>query len=123
MAKPYLLPLYYIRKNIRNRFYSEKYLIILLLFLSIVTVFIILQNLPSDIQKVVNKSNIQNVFIPEVNDPNHQHQHHQHPPPPIFDENEVRDLDVKEEELNNESFDKPGQVTDVTLRRNKIKEV
>lgn len=137
MPQAYLLPLYYIRsanKKLKYKFYNEKYLILLLLLVSIVTVFIILLNLPSDIQKVVNKDKLQNVFIPELNNEpklalRQQHnQDHQHPAPPIFNDKNKHPF-VKSENNQKEHehvIEKPPDNRnndDITAKREKIKQV
>jgi hypothetical protein len=73
--------------KIRFKIYNEKSLLFLLLIITIVTVFIILMNLPSDIQRN-SKKELQDVFIPKrKHDDSIKHEeNHQHEPPPIYHE-------------------------------------
>jgi hypothetical protein len=123
-------------KNVkaRSRFMlNEKYLILLLLIVSVVTIFIILMNLPSDVQRYVYRENIKNVFIPEFDQDKisvaHQREH-QHPPPINFNE-EKKDLTSSssnpkteyEAPSNNVLAEKNEYELSITAKRNKIKEM
>lgn len=127
-----ILPMSYIRNasKMKYKFYNEKYLILLLLFLSVLTVFIILMNLPSDIQRVVNKDSIKNVFVPEVNlEVNHHNDNHQHPAPPLYHDihkdapKQIEPNVVKDVAKNDVPKTNSAGSTSDTAKRDKIKEV
>ena len=70
-------------KKAKFKLYNEKHLIFLLILISVITVFIILMNLPSDLQKKVQKESIKYVFVPEVENKVNHEENHQHPAPPF----------------------------------------
>lgn len=71
--------------RIKFKIYNEKSLILLLLIISVITVFIILMNLPSDIQRN-SKKDLEDVFIPKLNDDRKlkHEENHQHEAPPLY---------------------------------------
>jgi hypothetical protein len=139
MANSFLLPVHYMQtKNVkaRSRFIlNEKFLILLLLIVSVVTIFIILMNLPSDVQRYVYREKIQNVFIPEFERDKvgvaHQREH-QHPAPINLSEDRKSssttslhaNADVAiEPPDHNILAEKNEYELSVTAKRNKIKEM
>lgn len=58
-----LLPLYYVKKQTRNRLLSEKSLIILIILTSVFSLYFIFKNLPSN----THSDDLRNVFIPKLN--------------------------------------------------------
>ena len=70
-------------KKAKFKLYNEKHLIFLLILISVITVFIILMNLPSDLQKRVQQETIKYVFVPEVENKVNHEENHQHPAPPF----------------------------------------
>ena len=133
MANSFLLPMHYLQtKNvkIRSKFFNEKYLILMLLVISIMTIFIILMNLPSDMQRLVNRQKIQNVFLPEIPKGNIliPHIDHQHPAPPYYEMNKnlekPKKTPPKEAEPLGDKLAKNNEYElKITQKRNKIKEV
>jgi hypothetical protein len=125
--------MYYVQnKNfkIRSKLYNEKYLVLLLLILSIVTIFFILLNLPSDIQRVVNTENLHNVFVPELNSDKLHQFYHQHPMPPLHKDDGETLRKKLETNSPQASLAIPKTLTKLdqndsenTKRREKIKEV
>jgi mannosyl-oligosaccharide alpha-1,2-mannosidase len=142
MANSFLLPMHYMQtktvSKVRSRYIlNEKFLLLLLLIVSISTIFLIVMNLPSDVQRYVNRDKIKNVFIPEFNS-QYQRTHqvdHQHQAPLSF-LNAVTPLkksDTSEavptttadlnEKVNNVLAQKNDYELSVTEKRNKIKEM
>ena len=141
MSNQFVLPLFNVRttnRRLKTTFYNEKNLILLLFIISIFTVIFILYNLPSDIQQVVNKKNIHDVFIPELNKQNgiNHFDNHQHPAPPILngktrdeknknDAAEIHEKDAQDANIDKDSqiIDEPDTHDDIKIKRDKIKEV
>ena len=124
-SSQYLLPLFNTRKQTKNAL-NEKNLIVLLLLSTIVSLFFILKNLPSNVN--FNNENNLRLFLPKINKSKnifHDEQAHQHqfiiPPPP--------DLEKDNHKIQNENKEeKPipvvPKVDDTnTIRRNKVKEM
>ena len=116
---------------------NEKSLVLLLVVVTIITIFIILFNLPSEIN-AINKANIGRVFIPdsiERDKPHHIHDNdHQHPAPPMNrgdDNNQHRPGDVDNRNQNNNNNNKEpgekegegGDENENSYRLKKVKEV
>ena len=99
--------------KIRFKIYNEKSLLFLLLIITIVTVFIILMNLPSDIQRN-SKKELQDVFMPKrKHDDSIKHEeNHQHEPPPIYHESNKQQQQI----INKKSIEfKREQIKKMTL--------
>ncbi len=110
----------------RSKMLNEKFMILCLLLLSILTVFIILNNLPSDIQRTYKQESLlmQKVFIPEsgINlkiNHNENHKHHSIPlKEKIFNEDikKVEDFDILPSEFEQNTLeDKRNTIKKVTL--------
>ena len=98
---------------------NEKNLIVLLLFLTVMAIFVILMNLPSDLNKTVEKIDIQRVFVngkPKVN----KHEYHE-----LNDNNsELRQKEQQHQQLQPPAENYNDLTTfNNTQRREKIKEV
>jgi hypothetical protein len=76
--KQYLLPLYFVRKQTKSGF-NEKNLIILLLISTILSIYFILKNLPTNVN-IVERNQVQDLFLPKVTQKNifHDQQNHMH---------------------------------------------
>ena len=86
MLKSNNLP-FYSAKNanrIKSKLLNEKSLIFLLLVISLITILIILMNLPSDIQRIQFKKELHDVFVPGFEKQINHEEFHQHPAPPIY---------------------------------------
>jgi hypothetical protein len=116
--------------------FNEKYLVLLLLLISTITIFVILMKLPPDIQRAVNRD-VNQVFIPSI-EKNRQHHNemHQHPPPPLFHDFDDADDKASHRDNNNqiephhdvENNKKDNQNSDssnlsIQEKREKIKQV
>jgi hypothetical protein len=84
-SKAYLLPLHYVKKTTRKSL-NEKSLIVILFISTVITLFIILNNLPSNVN--LNDENIKRIFLPKLNksanqfihnDDQNDVRHHEHP--------------------------------------------
>ena len=114
-----LLPLYHIRKQTKT--FNEKNLIILLLVSTILSLFFLLKQLPSN----VNFNNPENVrfFIPKIDRPNdiiHDDVNHLHnliiPPPPDLKEQKVNENASKELDKNQLRQQKVKNVINFVLK-------
>lgn len=121
--------------KLRNKIYNEKYMVILLLIVSTITIFVILMKLPPDLQRAVNRD-VNRVFMPSVanNQVKLHNQEHQHPPPPIFNDfddgeykknnlqiephEDIQEFDNKDKNLND-----VNQNLSIEQKRDKIKQV
>ena len=111
----------------KSKLFNEKYLVVLLLLISTITIFVILMKLPPDLQKAVNRD-VNKVFMPSVE--NHHgkihNEFHQHPAPPVFN-----DFDDAYDIKSKKSFRQPGnenkiaqnQKLSIDEKREKIKQV
>ncbi len=119
--------------RIKFKIYNEKSLFFLLLVLSVITVFIVLMNLPTDIQ---TKKDIQNVFIPKVESQVNKHEeNHQHEAPPIYQDKKAKPAEDDSKIIQtSKSLQEPkaadnnlklGDIDSLTTakRRDKIKEM
>lgn len=102
---------------------NEKSLVLLLIVVTIITIFIILFNLPSEIN-AINKANIGRVFIPdsiERDKPHHIHENdHQHPAPPMLPVDVEDNEEKKKKEPESES---ESDESDNSYRLEKVKQV
>lgn len=106
--------------RMKFKIYNEKSLILLLLLLSVITVFIILMNLPSDIQRTSRKE-LEEVFIPKVDGRVRHEEYHQHVAPPIYRDNESNNK-RNEEPTENKNLD-INQIDSIEAKREKIKQM
>jgi hypothetical protein len=76
--KQFLLPFYFVRKQTKSGF-NEKNLIILLLISTILSIYFILKNLPTNVN-IVERNQVQELFLPKVTQNNifHDHNNHMH---------------------------------------------
>ena len=106
---------------------NEKSLIILLFLISLFTVFIILLNLPPDIQEVDLSRNIKKVFIPEFDSDKAHNLQHQHPPPPIHNIKNKQNIEkltkLKKDKNFKTILNQDDNNDDINKKQNKIKEV
>lgn len=149
MANSFLLPYHYQQaKAAKPRparqwlsMFNEKHLILLLLVISIVTIFVILMNLPPDLQRAVRRES-HHVFMPEVDyravkgsgDQLTHRDDHQHPAPPLYPDDKPK-LEPSSSDTTSTPPSSQSTVVmsplaakneyelNVTAKRNKIKEV
>ena len=115
----------------RHRFVlNEKSLVLLLIFVSVITIFIILFNLPNELTPHVsiNRDDIKKVLIPDLKPPpqnkqlpNIHNDDHQHPAPPMF-EKEKNNPDRVDQKLSEGGQD-GGLVEGVEEKRERIRKV
>lgn len=121
-TRQFLLPLFYARKSTKNSI-NEKKLIFVLLISTVITLVLIIKNLPSNVS--LGDANIKEIFIPVVNESknnkiihNDDHDHQKEIKQPVDDVVEQKPLEPPPPVQPDKPVDAVNE-----MRREKIKSV
>lgn len=115
LNKQYLLPLNYVRKTTKKGL-NEKTLIVILFISTIITLFVIINNLPATVN--LNDEDFKELFLPKLNKSNIKYTHKQKPHVP-----HTRHFKKTDDHVPIQPIEAPASGQSNLERREKIKSV
>ena len=107
---------------IRLTSYNEKHLVLLLLIISMVTLWMILVNLPEDLQRAVNRD-MQNVFLPPQSHNLNVHRMDEPPQPPVSPGLKIEITPLVKQTTQIENARSTNKTLSINEKREKIRQV
>lgn len=106
----------------RVKILNEKFLVFCLFVISIATMFLIMMNLPTDVQHVVDKEKnlLHRVFVPDHENRLNHNDAHQHEAPPFFNNEEKGGKNSEENLINKDSNKKKSvdfDIPDIIIKK------